>query len=58
MSVDEQGHLAIWPHVTDDTRVPRQSWGQVDVHSSQTGQVLEQDGWPVLSECTMDEHQR
>lgn len=42
---------------TDNTRVPRKSWSQVDVSPSPAGQALEEDGGPVLPECSMDEHQ-
>lgn len=35
--IDEHSHFTIWPHATDDTRVPRQSWGQVDVCPSSAG---------------------
>ena len=42
---------------TDDTGVPRQSWGQVDMCPSPAGQALEQDGRPVPPECAMDERQ-
>lgn len=45
------------PLTTDDTRVPRQSRGQVDMGPSPAGQALEQDGWPVLPECAMDKPQ-
>lgn len=43
---------------TDDTRVPRQSWSQVDVCPSLARQALEQDGGPVPPKCAMDKHQR
>lgn len=42
---------------TDHTRVPRQSRSQVDVSPSPAGQALEEDGGPVLPECSMDERQ-
>lgn len=49
--------LGGWALTTDDTWVPRQSCGQVDVRPSSAGQALEQDGGPVLPECAMNKHQ-